>query len=175
VIRWAVRNRGGLGWRIGFGQQGKSSFRSRLPSKSTENFSDHHLTESQPSSNPAIAQASRLEAQNRTVASSRLGPHRTACGSSLRADEGVQSSGVQALLEAAQGSRGVTERARQIVLIDVSGFVQRNQGIGFGRAILSFAKSLCPVLKGYLPDWRTLFGLGLQADSSIGESCSQKT
>jgi hypothetical protein len=44
---------------------------------------------------------------------------------------------VQALLEAAQGSRGVTERARQIVLIDVSGFVQRNQGIRFGRAILS--------------------------------------
>src|SRR5260370_4105259 len=44
---------------------------------------------------------------------------------------------MQALLEAAQGSRGVTERARQIVLIYVSGFVQRNQGIGFGGAILS--------------------------------------
>src|SRR6266436_1569948 len=40
---------------------------------------------------------------------------------------------------------------------------------------VSFAKSLCPVLKGYLPVWRTLFGLGLQADSSTGERCSQKT
>ena len=48
----------------------------------------------------------------------------------------MQSSGVQALLETAQGSRGVTERTCQIVLIDVSGFVQRNQGIGFGGAIL---------------------------------------
>ena len=35
----------------------------------------------------------------------------------------------------------------------------------------SFAKSLCPALKGYLPVWRTLFGLGLQADSSTGERC----
>jgi hypothetical protein len=40
---------------------------------------------------------------------------------------------------------------------------------------LSFAKSLCPALKGYLPVWRTLFGMGLQADSSTGERCSQKT
>src|SRR5438477_11671658 len=75
--------------------------------------------------------------QNRTVACRRLGPRRTAGGSSLRADEGVQSSRAQALLKATQGSRGVTERACQIVLIDVSGFVERNQGIGFGRAILS--------------------------------------
>src|SRR2546429_6740107 len=33
-------------------------------------------------------------------------------------------------------SRGVTERAGQIVLIGVSGFVQLDQGIGFGDAIL---------------------------------------
>jgi hypothetical protein len=39
---------------------------------------------------------------------------------------------------------------------------------------LSFAKSLCPALKGYLPVWRELFGLGLQADSSTGERCSQQ-
>src|SRR5208283_4889116 len=50
--------------------------------------------------------------------------------------QGTQSSRMQALLEAAQGSCGVTERACQIVLIRVSGFVQRNQGIGFGGAIL---------------------------------------
>ena len=62
--------------------------------------------------------------------------YRTVRGSSLRAGQGTQSLRMQALLEAAQGSRGVTERARQIVLIGVSGFVQRNQGIGFGRAIL---------------------------------------
>ena len=43
------------------------------------------------------------------------------------------------------------------------------------RLILSFAKSLCPALKGYLPVWRKLFGLRLQADSSTGERCSQKT
>src|SRR5437870_2307226 len=43
---------------------------------------------------------------------------------------------MQALLEATQGSCGVTEQACQIVLIGVSGFVQRNQGIGFGGAIL---------------------------------------
>jgi hypothetical protein len=36
---------------------------------------------------------------------------------------------------------------------------------------LSFAKSLCPKLKGVLPVWRKLFGLGLQADSSTGERC----
>jgi len=43
---------------------------------------------------------------------------------------------MQALLETTQGSCGVTERACQLVLIGVSGFVQRNQGIGFGGAIL---------------------------------------
>ncbi len=43
---------------------------------------------------------------------------------------------MQALLETTQGSCGVTERACQIVLSGVSGFVQRNQGIGFGGAIL---------------------------------------
>jgi hypothetical protein len=37
---------------------------------------------------------------------------------------------------------------------------------------LLFAKSLCPKLKGVLPVWRKLFGLGLQADSSTGERCS---
>ena len=37
---------------------------------------------------------------------------------------------------------------------------------------VSFAKSLCPKLKGVLPVWRKLFGLGLQADSSTGERCS---
>ena len=40
---------------------------------------------------------------------------------------------------------------------------------------LTFAKSLCPKLKGVLPVWRKLFGLGLQADSSIGLRCLQKT
>jgi hypothetical protein len=40
---------------------------------------------------------------------------------------------------------------------------------------VSFAKSLCPAFQGYLPVWRTLFGLGLQADSSTGERCSPKT
>jgi hypothetical protein len=40
---------------------------------------------------------------------------------------------------------------------------------------LSFAKSLCPTLDGFLPAWRKLFGLGLQADSSIAERCSQMT
>jgi hypothetical protein len=40
---------------------------------------------------------------------------------------------------------------------------------------LSFAKSLCPALKGCLPVWRPLFGLGLQAGSSTTERCSQKT
>jgi hypothetical protein len=38
--------------------------------------------------------------------------------------------------------------------------------------ILSFAKSLCLKLRGVLPVWRKLFGLGLQADSSTGERCS---
>jgi hypothetical protein len=34
----------------------------------------------------------------------------------------------------------------------------------------------CPAtLRGFLPVWRKLFGLGLQADSSTGERCSQKT
>ena len=36
-------------------------------------------------------------------------------------------------------------------------------------AQLSFAKSLCPTLEGFLPVWRKLFGLGLQADSSTVE------
>jgi hypothetical protein len=35
---------------------------------------------------------------------------------------------------------------------------------------LSFAKSLCPTLEGFLPAWRKLFGLGLQADSSTVEN-----
>jgi hypothetical protein len=44
----------------------------------------------------------------------------------------------------------------------------------FGGALysLSFAKTLCPKLKGVLPVWRKLFGLGLQADSSTDERCS---
>jgi len=106
-----------------------------LPSQSTEDFPNHHLAESQPPSNSAIADALGLETQNRTIAWGGLG-YRTICGSSLRADQGTQSSRMQALLEATQGSCGVTERACQIVLIGVSGFVQRNQGIGFGGAIL---------------------------------------
>lgn len=48
-------------------------------------------------------------------------------------------------------------------------FRQRRNG---RLSILSFAKSLCPKLKGVLPVWRKLFGLGLQADSSTGERCS---
>ncbi|HTF26631.1 MAG TPA: hypothetical protein VK937_22385 [Candidatus Limnocylindria bacterium] len=35
-------------------------------------------------------------------------------------------------------------------------------------AKLWFAKSLRPALKGFLPTWRRLFGLGLQTDSSTG-------
>ena len=38
---------------------------------------------------------------------------------------------------------------------------------------LSFAKSLCPRLKGFLPAWRKLFGLGLQADSSTVENARE--
>jgi hypothetical protein len=34
---------------------------------------------------------------------------------------------------------------------------------------------LCSTSKGFLSAWRKLFGLGLQADSSTGERCSQKT
>ncbi|PYU23264.1 MAG: hypothetical protein DMG30_12210 [Acidobacteria bacterium] len=129
-----IRNRDGLGWCIGLGPERKSGFWSRLPAKSTENFPNHHLAESQPSSDPAMADALGLEAHNRTVAWGGLG-YRTVCGLSHRADQGLQSSRMQALLKA-QGSCGVTERACQIVLIGVSGFVQRNQGIGFGGAIL---------------------------------------
>src|SRR5437660_12567685 len=102
-----IRNRDGLGWCIGLGPERKSGFRSRLPAKSTENFPNHHLAESQSSSDPAIADALGLEAQNRTVAWGGLG-YRTVCGSSFRANQGTQSSGMQALFEAAQGSRGVT-------------------------------------------------------------------
>src|SRR5207245_4677209 len=107
---------------------------SRLPSQSTEDFPNHHLAECQTPSNSAIADALGLEKQNRTIAWGGLG-YRTICGSFLRADQGTQSSRMQALLETTQGSCGVTERACQIVLIGVSGFVQRNQGIGFGGAI----------------------------------------
>jgi len=32
-----------------------------------------------------------------------------------------------------------------------------------------------PSIKGISSIWRPLFGLGLQADSSTGERCSQKT
>src|SRR5260370_25317838 len=32
-----------------------------------------------------------------------------------------------------------------------------------------------PPLRGFLPVWRKLFGLGLQADSSTGETCSRRT
>jgi hypothetical protein len=38
--------------------------------------------------------------------------------------------------------------------------------------MVTFAKLLCPTLKGVLPLWRKLFGLGLQADSTTGERCS---
>jgi hypothetical protein len=39
---------------------------------------------------------------------------------------------------------------------------------------LSFAKSLCPTLKGVPPAWWQLFGLGLQADSSTGDITHRK-
>jgi hypothetical protein len=44
-------------------------------------------------------------------------------------------------------------------------------------ARLSLAKSLSPyiTIRGFLPVWRKLFGLGLHADSSTGERCSHKT
>jgi hypothetical protein len=34
---------------------------------------------------------------------------------------------------------------------------------------------LCLTLKGFLPTWRELFGLGSQADSPTGEKYSQRT
>ena len=39
---------------------------------------------------------------------------------------------------------------------------------------LSFAKSLCPTLEGFLPAWRKLFSLGLQADSSTIENARRE-
>jgi len=44
--------------------------------------------------------------------------------------------------------------------------------IAIVHTMVTFAKLLCPTLKGVLPLWRKLFGLGLQADSSTGERCS---
>jgi hypothetical protein len=43
-----------------------------------------------------------------------------------------------------------------------------------GQIALSFAKSLCPTLEGFLPAWRKLFGLGLQADSSTVENARRE-
>jgi hypothetical protein len=40
---------------------------------------------------------------------------------------------------------------------------------------LSFAKSLCATLEGFLPTWRKLLGWGLQADLPPGEKYSQRT
>jgi hypothetical protein len=74
LVRCALRNRDGLGWCIGLWQERKSSFRSRLPSQSTENFSNHHLTES---SRPAIPRLLRPRVLRRRIVRSRavgLGP-----------------------------------------------------------------------------------------------------
>src|SRR5439155_651263 len=63
-------------------------------------FSDHFLVETDPSSDPAIAEALGFEAQNDSVARGDVG-YRILCGSKPRPDQGIQSSPVQALLKTA--------------------------------------------------------------------------
>src|SRR6202007_861957 len=104
LSRWVAGNGGGRGWGIAFGQEGKSSFRSWLPAEPAESFPNHFLVDSQPCTNPAIAQASGLQAQNGTGARRGLG-RCGVCRSSLRTGQGVQSARAQAALEAAQSSR----------------------------------------------------------------------
>src|SRR2546429_136008 len=96
----AFRNRGRWSGRIGPGQKRKRGFRSRPPAQSTESFPDHFLVETDPSSDPAIAEALGFEAQNDSVARGDVG-YRILCGSPLRPDQGIQSSPVQALLKTA--------------------------------------------------------------------------
>jgi predicted amidohydrolase YtcJ len=55
--------------------------------------------------------------------------------------------------------------------IDAGGGFQNYPDVTFAKSLfLNFRK-----LKGVQPVWRKLFGLGLQADSSTGQRCSQKT
>src|SRR5437870_8652047 len=100
LFRSAFRNRGRWSGRIGPGQKRKRGFRSRPPAQSTESFPDHFLVETDPSSDPAIAEALGFEAQNDSVARGDVG-YRILCGSPLRPDQGIQSSPVQALLKTA--------------------------------------------------------------------------
>src|SRR5207244_9405981 len=69
-------------------------------------FPDHFLVETDPSSDPAIAEALGFEAQNDSVARGDVG-YRILCGSPLRPDQGMQSSPVQALLKTGSSTRGV--------------------------------------------------------------------
>jgi hypothetical protein len=46
----------------------------------------------------------------------------------------------------------------------------------FGNPMLVVRQIVVPYIReGFLAAWRKLFGLGLQADSSTSERCSQKT
>jgi hypothetical protein len=56
---------------------------------------------------------------------------------------------------------------RVFCLDAISNAIGRNlRYLGDSSQTLSYRESLCPALKAYLPVWRTLFGLGLQAKSS---------
>jgi hypothetical protein len=55
---------------------------------------------------------------------------------SLGSHQSPQSPRLETLLKAAKSSRGVAERASDIVLIGVSRFEKRDHGVGFGGAIL---------------------------------------
>jgi hypothetical protein len=78
-----------------------------------------------------------------------------------------KESGLRSLLP--HGSCNLLKSLQDSVHADKSGAFGQNRVTAVE---LSFAKSLCPKLKGILPVWRQLFGLGLQADSSSGERCS---
>jgi hypothetical protein len=65
------------------------------------------------------------------------------------------------------------EQTFQMAFVHRNHLIQQISSAAFDPSLLSFAKSLCPTLK-VLPSWRKLFGLGLQADSSTGDRCSQK-
>jgi hypothetical protein len=48
------------------------------------------------------------------------------------------------------------------------------ESLEFVLQVVSFAKSSCTTLKGFLSPWRRFFGLGLHADSSIRENARRE-
>ena len=107
-----------------------------LPSQASEPLPDRFGRQPQTAADRPIPQAFSLEAEDRPVPhpAVRLSRPRSARSSSV-VTESLKPSLGKAILKAAQGSSGVTEAARYVVLVGVARIDEHDHGVGLSHPI----------------------------------------